>query len=175
MPSIPASIEIHAAGSAPVLSVRDLSVRFDTPQGPLQAVEDVTLAVARGECLGVVGESGAGKSQLFLAVVGLLAANAHTSGSARLGDTELIGLPATALDRVRGAKIGMVFQDPMTSLTPHLTIGAQLIEVLRRHRALTRRPVRVRRSCWSWCRSATRSAGSRSTRTRSPVACVSGP
>jgi oligopeptide/dipeptide ABC transporter ATP-binding protein len=144
MPSIPASIDIPAADGAPVLSVRDLSVRFDTPQGPLQAVEDVTLAVARGECLGVVGESGAGKSQLFLAVMGLLAANAHTSGSARLGDTELIGLPAAALDRVRGAKIGMVFQDPMTSLTPHLTIGAQLIEVLRRHRALTRRAARAR-------------------------------
>jgi oligopeptide transport system ATP-binding protein len=144
MPSIRASADFPDAAAAPVLSVRDLSVRFDTPQGPLQAVEDITLAVARGECLGVVGESGAGKSQLFLAVMGLLAANAYTSGSARLGDTELIGLPAAALDRVRGAKIGMVFQDPMTSLTPHLTIGAQLIEVLRRHRALTARAARTR-------------------------------
>ena len=127
-----------------MLTLRGLSVSFDTLQGPLRAVQEVTLSVASGECLGVVGESGAGKSQLFLAVMGLLSANGRTSGSARLADTELIGLPAAALDRVRGARIGMVFQDPMTSLTPHLTVGAQLSEVLRRHRNLTRRAARAR-------------------------------
>ena len=144
MPSIPVSGEDVHREPAAVLSLRGLGVTFVTAQGPLHAVQDVTLAVARGECLGVVGESGAGKSQLFLAVMGLLAANGQASGSARLGDTELIGLSAAALDRVRGAQVGMVFQDPMTSLTPHLTIGEQLIEVLRRHRGLTRGAARIR-------------------------------
>src|SRR5215472_4537 len=136
MPSIPASAE--SPGATPVLSLSGLSVTFDTPQGPLRAVDDVTLAVSRGECLGVVGESGAGKSQLFLGVLGLLAANGRAAGSARLDGQEILGLPAAALDRVRGARVGMVFQDPMTSLTPHLTVGEQLIEVLRRHAGLAR-------------------------------------
>jgi oligopeptide/dipeptide ABC transporter ATP-binding protein len=141
MPSIPASTE---TAGAPVLSLTGLSVTFDTPQGPLPAVQEVTLAVSPGECLGVVGESGAGKSQLFLAAMGLLAANGRVAGSARLGTQELIGLPASALDRVRGARLGMVFQDPLTSLTPHLTVGAQLSEVLRRHRRLSRVAARER-------------------------------
>ncbi|MBV9725943.1 MAG: ABC transporter ATP-binding protein [Gammaproteobacteria bacterium] len=144
MSSIRASAEGGAAGRAPLLCLRGLSVCFDTPQGPLRAVEEVSLSIASGECLGVVGESGAGKSQMFLALMGLLAANGRTSGSARLGETELVGLSAAALDRVRGARIGMVFQDPLTSLTPHLTIGAQLIEVLRRHRGLAHGAARAR-------------------------------
>jgi oligopeptide/dipeptide ABC transporter ATP-binding protein len=142
MPSIPASTE--TADPTPLLSLTGLSVTFDTPQGPLRAVQEVSLSVSRGECLGLVGESGAGKSQLFLAVVGLLAANGRAAGSARLGAQELLGLPAAALDRVRGAQLGMVFQDPMTSLTPHLTVGEQLIEVLRRHRGLARAAARER-------------------------------
>src|SRR6516165_5505096 len=142
MPSIPASIE--APGADPVLSRHGLGVTFDTPQGELRAVQEVTLAVARGECLGVVGESGAGKSQLFLAVMGLLAANGRVEGSARLGTLELVGLSAAALARVRGARIGMVFQDPMTSLTPHLTVGEQIAEVLRLHRQLSREEARRR-------------------------------
>jgi oligopeptide/dipeptide ABC transporter ATP-binding protein len=137
-PSIPVSVEAARVEIAAALSLQHLSVSFDTPEGEVQAVRDVTLAVSQGECLGIVGESGAGKSQLFLAVMGLLAANGRTSGSARLGGIELIGLQPAALDRVRGAGIGMVFQDPMTSLTPHLTVGAQLREVLRRHRGLNR-------------------------------------
>jgi len=143
MPSIPASVE-SPAGERALLTLSGLSVTFDTAQGPLRAVQDVTLALASGECLGIVGESGAGKSQLFLAVMGLLAANGRTSGSARLGDIELIGLPAPALDRIRGARVAMVFQDPMTALTPHLAVGEQLREVLRRHRGLTRHTARAR-------------------------------
>jgi ABC-type glutathione transport system ATPase component len=115
MPSTPASADI--SGATPVLSLSGFSVTFDTPQGQVRAVQDVALSVSRGECLGVVGESGAGKSQLFLAVMGLLAANGRAAGSARLGAQELLGLPAAALDRVRGAKVGMVFQDPMTRRT----------------------------------------------------------
>jgi oligopeptide transport system ATP-binding protein len=144
MPSTPASTESSRPEPEALLSVRELSVSFETPQGRVAAVQEVTLSVSRAECLGVVGESGAGKSQLFLAVMGLLAANGRAAGSAVLGGTELIGLEAAALDRVRGAQIGMVFQDPMTSLTPHLTIGAQLLEVLRRHRGLDRIAARAR-------------------------------
>ncbi|HKF96889.1 MAG TPA: ABC transporter ATP-binding protein [Steroidobacteraceae bacterium] len=144
MPSIPASTERSRPEPEALLSLRELCVRFETPRGPVAAVQGVTLSVGRAECLGVVGESGAGKSQLFLAVMGLLAANGRAAGSALLGGSELIGLGAAALDRVRGAQIGMVFQDPMTSLTPHLTIGAQLLEVLRRHRGLDRSAARAR-------------------------------
>ena len=127
-----------------MLRLRGLNVSFNLPHGELHAVRDVTLAVGSGECLGVVGESGAGKSQLFLAVMGLLAANGRASGSAWLGDSELLGLPAAALARVRGRQVGMVLQDPLTSLTPHLTVGEQLIEVLRRHRSLARNAARAR-------------------------------
>ena len=136
MPSIPASAE--AAAAPAVLSLSGLTVTFDTPRGRITAARDVTLAVERGECLGVVGESGAGKSQVFLAVLGLLAANGRAQGSARFLGTELLKLAPAALDRVRGAGIGMVFQDPMTSLTPHLTVGGQIAEVIRRHRGVGR-------------------------------------
>ncbi len=131
MRSIPVSPE--GGGAGPVLELERLAVTFTTAAGEVSAAEDVTLAVAGGECLGVVGESGAGKSQTFLAVLGLLAANGRAAGSARFLGRELLGLAPAALDRVRGARIGMVFQDPMTSLTPHLTVGAQIGEVLRHH------------------------------------------
>jgi oligopeptide/dipeptide ABC transporter ATP-binding protein len=136
MPSIPADAEALAAPA--VLHLERLGVSFHTRAGEVSAARDVTLSVARAECLAVVGESGAGKSQLFLAVLGLLAANGRAYGSARFADglaeQELIGAAPAVLEHVRGAGIAMVFQDPMTSLTPHLTIGAQMTEVLRRHR-----------------------------------------
>ena len=134
-----APVVSDAAGeprAAAVLSLTGLWVSFDTPAGRVSAAEDVSLDVRRGECLGVVGESGAGKSQTFLAVMGLLAVNGAVRGSARFGNTELLTLSPAQLDRVRGGGIAMVFQDPMTSLTPHLTVGAQLAEVLARHRSL---------------------------------------
>jgi peptide/nickel transport system ATP-binding protein len=131
MPSTRVTAE--QAPRAPLLSLERLSVTFATPAGAVEAVRAVSLAVAPGECLAVVGESGAGKSQLFLAALGLLPATAQVSGSACFNGCELLGQPARALDRVRGAGIGMVFQDPLTSLTPHLTVGAQLCEVIRAH------------------------------------------
>src|SRR5579863_7603211 len=116
-----------------VLRLSGLGVEFRTAAGTVRAVEQLSLFVAAGECLGVVGESGAGKSQAFLAVMGLLAPNGAAHGSARFLGRELLQLPPAALDRVRGAGIGMVFQDPMTSLTPHLPVGEQIAEVRVRH------------------------------------------
>ncbi len=116
-----------------VLRLTGFGVDFRTPAGTVRAAAAVDLAVARGECLGVVGESGAGKSQVFLGVMGLLAANGTAHGSARFGGQELLSLTSAQRDRVRGAGIGMVFQDPMTSLTPHLRIGEQIAEVRVRH------------------------------------------
>src|SRR5256884_32899 len=151
MPSIPASTDPTRAGAADgapateaVLRLSALTVAFDTPGGTVTAAREVTLAVARGECLGVVGEAGAGKSQLFLAVLGLLAGNGRTQGSARFRGSELLTLEPTMLDHVRGAGIGMVFQDPMSSLTPHLQVGEQIAEVMVRHRGLSRRQARKR-------------------------------
>ena len=137
MPSIHASAEDEGA-QAPLLSLTGLSVGFDTRSRRVMAAAGITLSVRRGECLGVVGESGAGKSQVFLAVMGLLGPGGFASGSARFAGQELLGQRAAALDRLRGAAIGMVFQDPMTSLTPHLPVGEQLVEVLRRHHAIDR-------------------------------------
>jgi peptide/nickel transport system ATP-binding protein len=153
MPSIPAGAETATAAEAlsrtpAVLRLERLGVTFYTRAGMVSAVREVTLSVANGECLGVVGESGSGKSQLFLGVIGLLAANGRAHGSARFTDRELterelIACPPAALERVRGAGIAMVFQDPMTSLTPHLTVGAQMSEVLRRHRGCGRAAARA--------------------------------
>ena len=116
-----------------VLRLKGFGVHFRTPAGTVRAAAGIDLAVARGECLGVVGESGAGKSQVFLGVMGLLAANGSAHGSARFAGKELLSLTAAQLDRVRGAAVGMIFQDPMTSLTPHLRIGEQIAEVRVRH------------------------------------------
>ena len=119
---------------APVaLDIEQLSVVFDTPDGPLSAVNDFALEIRRGECVGVVGESGAGKSQSFLAVMGLLAANARVSGQARLGTEPLIGRSIAELNQFRGVKLSMIFQDPMTSLTPHMTVGEQIAESIIHH------------------------------------------
>ena len=116
-----------------VLRITQLDVTFVMPQGVVPAVQDVSITVRRGECLGVVGESGAGKSQLFLAALGLLPPTARVSGSAELAGEPLIGLSERELDRIRGARIGLVFQDPMTSLTPHMRIGEQVAEPIVRH------------------------------------------
>ncbi|WP_432502654.1 ABC transporter ATP-binding protein [Kineococcus arenarius] len=124
----------------PLLAVQDLRVRFTRRgQEPVTAVDGVSFTVGAGEVVGLVGESGCGKSVTSLAVMGLLPRRgAHVSGSVRFDGTELLTLPPAQLARRRGKDLAMVFQDPMTSLNPVLTLGRQLTEVLRAHTDLTR-------------------------------------
>ena len=114
----------------PLLNIEDLSVDYTQGGVEIPAVRQVSLAVAARESVGIVGESGAGKTQVFMAAMGLLAGNAVVRGRVRFEGGDILGAGAENLNRVRGSKLTMVFQDPMTSLTPHLTIGTQLAEVL---------------------------------------------
>lgn len=122
--------------SSPVLEIKNLSVQFATPEGEVQAVSDVSLSVNKGECLGIVGESGSGKSQTFMAALGLLAENGTAQGEVLLNGVDLLKAGERKLTAIRGNKIALIFQDPMTSLTPHMRVGRQLTEVLMRHRGL---------------------------------------
>lgn len=132
------SAELMAKPSGqPVLRIDGLKVSYGSESAPITAVRGVSLEVAPGECLAIVGESGSGKSQAFLAALGLLGRSARVEGSVRFDGEELLGLPAAALNRVRGSKLSMVFQDPMTSLTPHVRVGMQLAEVRVHHDAAT--------------------------------------
>ncbi|HEX5421184.1 MAG TPA: dipeptide ABC transporter ATP-binding protein [Gammaproteobacteria bacterium] len=140
----------HASGRAaesaapPVLSVRDLHVTFSSEAGPVRAVRGVSYDLAPGRTLGIVGESGSGKSVSALAVMGLLPETAGIRGSVLLHGRELIGLGDKALSKIRGRNIGMIFQDPLSALTPVLSIGQQLAEGLDVHQDLTREQVRER-------------------------------
>ncbi len=129
--------------STPLLDIQDLRLRFHGDDGSIEVLRGIDLAIQPGERLAIVGESGAGKSQLFNAVTGLLADNGEVTGSARFDGIELIGAPQHRLQALRGNRIGMVFQDPMTALNPFLRIGVQLTEVLRQHRRLGRRAARA--------------------------------
>jgi peptide/nickel transport system ATP-binding protein len=118
----------------PLLTVRDLTVTFETPHGPLAAVRDVSLDIGRGETVAVVGESGSGKSTLAAAINRLLASNGRVSaGSITLDGAELTGLGEKAMTAIRGNRIGMVPQDPMTNLNPVMKVGAQIVEALEVH------------------------------------------
>ena len=127
-----------------LLDVRNLDVRFDTPDGEVHAVRDLSFELDQGETLGVVGESGSGKSQTVLSLIGLLADNGRASGTARFDGQDLFKLSPEALRRIRGRRISMIFQDPMTSLNPYLTIAEQMVQVVREHDKTTRRAARDR-------------------------------
>ncbi|MDQ0823559.1 peptide/nickel transport system ATP-binding protein [Arthrobacter sp. V4I6] len=123
---------LHAPTDA-VLSVRNLNVRFNTENGVLHAVRGVDFDLLPGKTLGIVGESGSGKSVTAMAIMGLLAPTAEITGSVRLKGKELLGLSDKAMCAFRGNDIAMVFQDPLSSLTPVYTVGAQIIEALTVH------------------------------------------
>ncbi len=121
-----------------LLQARGLEVAIETRAGSLRAVDGIDFDVAVGGSLGIVGESGSGKTQTALAIMGLLAPNARCRGSLNFKGQDLLRLSARARSRVRGASIGMVFQHPMTSLNPYLSIGTQMAEVIQRHQRLPR-------------------------------------
>jgi peptide/nickel transport system ATP-binding protein len=127
----------------PVLQVTDLDVDIRLRRSAVHAVQGVSLEVAEGETVGIVGESGCGKSTLGLALAGLLPSNTQVRGSIRLGGRELAGLGERDLRRVRGTDVGIVFQDPMTSLNPTLRIGAQVGEALRVQQGATKAAARA--------------------------------
>src|SRR5262245_63629172 len=123
-----------------MLNVRDLEISFRTEDGLVPAVAGVSFDVAESEILGVVGESGSGKTLSLLAVMGLISdPNAILKGSIRFRDRELIGLPPRELRMLRGRDIAMIFQDPMTALTPVYTIGWQIAEQITAHEKVGRR------------------------------------
>lgn len=122
----------------PVLSLRGLTVDFTVGDREVHAVRGVDLDVRRGEMVAVVGESGSGKSTVMLAVMGLLAANAKVSGEALLDGTDLLRIAPSALRSIRGSRVAMIFQDPMTSLNPVLTVGRQLSEAILVHRPMSK-------------------------------------
>ncbi|MDE0455121.1 MAG: oligopeptide ABC transporter ATP-binding protein OppD [Gammaproteobacteria bacterium] len=130
--------------STPLLACEDLHVRFETHAGEVHAVKGVDFEVHPGDCIGIVGESGSGKTQTAMALMGLLADNAAASGSVRFREEEILNAPAGQLNRIRGRRVSMIFQDPMASLTPFMRIGAQLCEVLHQHSDMNRDEAKAR-------------------------------
>ncbi|MGI4984839.1 MAG: ABC transporter ATP-binding protein [Janthinobacterium lividum] len=127
-----------------LLDVSQLEVTFTRDDRTVHAVNGIDFRVEEGGTLGIVGESGSGKSQSMLALMGLLGASGHARGVARYRGENLLGLSQAALNRIRGNSISMIFQDPMTSLNPYLSIERQMTEVLECHRNMTRRTARKR-------------------------------
>lgn len=120
-----------------LLSINNLNVSFSTNDGIVSAVNGINLNLNKKEALGIVGESGSGKTQFVLAITNLVARNATVTGSIRFQGQELVGLGKKEINRIRGNRIGMIFQDPMTSLNPYLKISSQMTEVLMSHKGMS--------------------------------------
>ena len=127
-----------------ILNLKDVKVTFGTLDGAVNAVKGVNLHVKAGETVAIVGESGSGKSQLMMAAMGLLASNGRSEGSADYRGTNLLAISKSALNTIRGRKITMIFQEPMTSLDPLYTIGAQLMEPIMHHQKIGAAEARAR-------------------------------
>jgi oligopeptide/dipeptide ABC transporter ATP-binding protein len=129
----------------PLLSVRNLTVEFTTRYGPVRAVDGISFDVYPNETIGIVGESGCGKTVTGLSLLGLIPSppGRIVAGEILLQGRDLVGLPEEEMQALRGHEISMIFQEPMTALNPVLTVGSQIIDVLRRHKKLTRRQAKV--------------------------------
>ncbi len=135
--------DTRTTSTAPYITVNDLHVRFPTEDGLVTAVEGVSISVARGKTLAIVGESGSGKSVTALAIMGLLSRRAaNVSGEVWLDGEELLGMSDTGVRKLRGRKMAMIFQDPMSSLHPFYRIGSQLGEAIRVHRKVSKAAAR---------------------------------
>jgi peptide/nickel transport system ATP-binding protein len=130
--------------TAPYLDVRDLQVHFSTDDGLVKSVDGLSFHLERGQTLGIVGESGSGKSVTSMAVMGLhTASNAHISGSIKLDGQELVGADRETVRRLRGKKMAMIFQDPLSSMHPFYTVGNQIIEAYRIHNDVSKKAART--------------------------------
>lgn len=123
----------QAQPGVPIVDVTDLHVRFPSEDGVVHAVRGVNFSVNSGEVLGIVGESGSGKSVTSMAIMGLLDQSAQVDGSVKLHGTEVLGRSDAYMSQVRGKTVAMVFQDPLSALTPVYTIGDQIVEALKVH------------------------------------------
>jgi peptide/nickel transport system ATP-binding protein len=156
----------------PLLQVRHLRVEFPTRHGTLLALDDISFDIAPGEVLGVVGESGAGKSLTGAAIIGLLEPPGRIAGGeVLLAGQRIDNLPYEQMRKIRGRRIGAIFQDPLTSLNPLYTIGRQLIETITPAGERGRSPARGPSSCCRKPASRRPSSASTSTRTSSAAAC----
>ncbi len=126
-----------------LLEVNNLGVQFATQDGTVYAVNGLNFSLDKGQTLGIVGESGSGKSQSVLAMMGLLSRNGRATGEVRYQGRDLLALPERELNRIRGNRMAMIFQDPMTSLNPYLTVERQMSEVLQLHKGLDRSSARA--------------------------------
>ena len=152
----------------------DLSVTFSSEAGPVTAVRSLTYQVQPGEVLGIVGESGSGKTVSSLAIMDLLPAHARVTGSVRFRGGELTGRSDKDLSDIRGRKISMIFQDPLSALTPVYTVGDQIAEAILVHESVGRAAAHQRRSiCSRSSASRIRVSGRRRFRTSSRAACDS--
>jgi oligopeptide/dipeptide ABC transporter ATP-binding protein len=131
-----------------LLEVRDLAVTFATDEGPVRAVDGVSFTVAAGRRLAIVGESGCGKSVTALAIMRLLAPNARAEGSVRLEGEEVLAATEARMRQLRGGRIAMIFQEPMTSLNPAFTVGDQIVEAIREHGEVSAAEARAQAIAW---------------------------